>query len=258
MRLFFTFAIAAGLLLTTSAASAQQFGNLTAKFVVTGKVPPPAKLDINKDQAFCGKHKLVDESIVVGKQGELANVVVYLAPAIGQKVPANPAKTKALPGEVTLDNANCRFMPHITVMTTDQKLVIGNSDPVGHNSKADLFNNNPFNDLIPSGGKVTKTVEKAERVPAAISCNIHPWMRGYLVIRDNPYVAVSDENGELKIEGIPAGKWSFIVWHETGYVKGQQKGKDLGWKRGKVDLTITANKDTDLGTVEVPAASLAK
>ena len=257
MRRLFAFAVAAGVL-TASVTSAQEFGNLTAKFVVTGKAPTAEKLNVNKDQQFCGKHKLVDETVVVGKNGELANVVVYLAPAIGQKVPANPALAKNMPAEVTLDNAECRFSPHIVVMTTEQKLVIGNKDPVGHNSKADLFNNAPFNDLIPAGGSVTKTISKAERVPAGVSCNIHPWMRAYLVVRDNPYTGVSDETGTLKIEGIPAGEWSFIVWHETGYVKGEQKGKDLGWKRGKVTVKISAGKDTDLGTIEVPAASLSK
>lgn len=257
MRYLFAFALVAGLL-TTSAASAQQFGNLTAKFVVTGKVPAPEKLNINKDQQVCGKHKLVDESVVVGKDGGLANVVVYLAPAIGQKVPGNPELEKKLKKEVVLDNANCRFSPHVLVMTTDQTLVIGNSDPVGHNSKADLFSNAPFNVLIPANGSVKKTLEKAERVPAGVSCNIHPWMRAYLVVRDNPYTGVSDEEGNLKIEGIPAGEWTFTVWHETGYVKGEQKGKDLGWKRGKVKVKIAAGKDTDLGTIEVPADSLKK
>lgn len=255
MRNLFAFALIASLL-TASTVSAQGFGNLTAKFVVTGKAPTPAKLDVNKDQQFCGKHGLVDETVVVGKDGGLANVVVYLTPAIGQKVPANP--NLKLPAEVKIDNKNCRFAPHILVMTTDQKLVIGNSDPVGHNSKADLFANAPFNDLIPANGSVTKTLQKAERVPAGISCNIHPWMKGYLVVRDNPYVGVTDEEGNLKIDGIPAGEWAFTVWHETGYVKGAQKGKDLGWKRGKVTVKIAADKDADLGTVEVPAASLAK
>jgi len=255
MRFFFAFALVASLL-TTSAVQAQGFGNLTAKFVVKGKAPAAAKLDINKDPQFCGKHKLVDETVVVGEDGGLANVVVFLSPAIGQKVPANPALKRD--AEVTLDNANCRFAPHIVVVTTDQKLVLKNSDPVGHNSKVDLFNNAPFNDLIPAGGAVTKSISKAERVPAGVSCNIHPWMRAYLVVRDNAYTGVSDEQGNLKIEGIPAGEWDFTVWHETGYVKGQQKGKDLGWKRGKVKVKIEDGKDADLGTVEVPADSLKK
>jgi hypothetical protein len=255
MRCVFAFALIAGLL-TTSAVQAQGFGNLTAKFVVKGKAPTPAKLDINKDQAFCGKHKLVDETVVVGKDGGLANVVVYLTPAIGQKVPANP--NLKLPAEVTLDNLNCRFEPHIVVVTTDQKLVLKNSDSVGHNSKVDLFNNPAFNDLIPAGGAIKKSIEKAERVPAGVSCNIHPWMRAFLVVRDNPYTGVSDADGNLKIEGIPAGEWEFTVWHETGYVKGEQKGKDLGWKRGKVKVKIEAGKDADLGTIDVPAESLKK
>lgn len=258
MRCAFAVMVAGSIGLAASAASAQQFGNLTAKFVVSGKAPTPTKLVINKDEAFCGKHKLVDESIVVGKDGELANVVVFLAPAIGQKVPANPALTKALPAEVKLDNANCRFEPHVLVMTTEQTLVIGNKDPVGHNSKADLFNNPAFNVLIPAGGSVKQKIEKAERIPAGVSCSIHPWMRAYMVVRDNPYTGVSDKDGALKIEGVPVGEWAFTVWHETGYVKGQQKGKDLGWKKGKVTVKIAAGKDTDLGTIEVPADSFKK
>ena len=257
MRYVFAFALAASLL-TTSAVSAQGFGNLTAKFVVTGKAPTPAKLDINKDPQVCGKHKLVDETVVVGKDGGLANVVVYLTPAIGQKVPDNPELKKGMAKEVTLDNKDCRFEPHVVVVSTDQKLIIKNSDPVGHNSKVDLFNNRPINPLIPANGQVVEGFEKAERVPAGVSCNIHPWMRAYLVVRDNPYTGVTDEEGNLKIEGIPAGEWAFTVWHETGYVKGQQKGKDLGWKRGKVTVKIAAGKDADLGTIEVPAASLSK
>jgi hypothetical protein len=257
MHGFFALAVAFALL-DTSVASAQQFGNLAAKFVVTGKVPGAPKLTIDKDTEICGKHNLLDERVVVDKAGGLANVVVYLAPAMGQKVPDNLARKQDMPSEVVLDFANCRFSPHIVGMTIDQKLAITNTDPVGHNLRADFFSNAPFGALHPRGSKVIHSIATSERVPVSVSCNIHPWMRAYLVIRDNPYMGVSDTGGNLKIEGIPAGEWLFTVWHETGYVQGQQKGKSLGWKRGRVTVKIDPGKDTDLGTIEVPAESLAK
>jgi len=255
MRTHFALAFVAGLLFVP-AASAQQFGNLTARFVVTGKAPAAARLVIDKDQEVCGKHNLVNETVVVGKDGGLANVVVFLTTTGTQKVPENPALKKVMPAEVVLDNANCRFSPHVVVMTTDQKLKITNSDPVGHNSKVDLFSNPSFNESIPAKGKAVKSFAKAEKIPASVGCNMHSWMRGYVLVRDNPYNGVSDEEGKLKIEGIPAGEWSFTVWHETGYIEGQQKGKSLGWKRGKVTVKIEPGKDTDLGTIEVPATTL--
>ena len=77
-KIFAGFALA---LLVAAPAAAQEWGNLKMKFVVDGKAPTPVKLDITKDQAFCGVHGLVNERITVGKNGELANVVVYLQAA---------------------------------------------------------------------------------------------------------------------------------------------------------------------------------
>ena len=41
-----------------------------------------------------------------------------------------------------------------------------------------------MNVTIPSGGSIKKSFEKEERVPVPVSCSIHPWMRGWLLIRD--------------------------------------------------------------------------
>ncbi|MFN8854847.1 MAG: carboxypeptidase-like regulatory domain-containing protein, partial [Planctomycetaceae bacterium] len=39
------------------------------------------------------------------------------------------------------------------------------------------------------------------------------------LILDHPFMAVSDANGKFEIEGLPAGKHEFTVWHEKkGYL----------------------------------------
>jgi hypothetical protein len=91
-----------------------------------------------------------------------------------------------------------------------------------------------------------------ERVPSKVACNIHPWMSGYLVVRENPYFAVSDKDGKLTIKNVPAGKWTFQFWHEkSGYIDaGKQEGKNVQWRRGRVELDIKAG-GTDLGEVKL-------
>ena len=242
-KIFAGFALA---LLAAAPAAAQEWGNLKMKFVVDGKAPTPVKLDITKDQAFCGVHGLVNERITVGKNGELANVVVYLQAAPKAIHPDYGAELKK---EVKIDNAKCRFEPHVSFIRTGQKLIIGNSDPIGHNTKADFFENTPFNDLIPSKGSITKTFTKAEKTPSGISCSIHPWMAGHLLILDHPYAGISGADGTLQIKNLPVGKHTFTVWLEPRFVT-KITGEQIK-RGGKWDVEVKAG-DNDKGTLKIP------
>ena len=248
-------------LLVLSAATAQaQWGDLTAKFVYAGKAPAPKALTIDKDPQFCGKHNLKDESLVVNvANGGIMNVVVYLSPAAGDKVTAHPDYAKTAKDEVHVDNKNCRYDPHIVLMRQTQTLVIGNPDPVGHNSKGDLFANGGFNDLIPAKGSIKKTFAQPEKQMSPLACSIHPWMSGYLLVKDDPYAAVSDADGKLTIKNLPAGKWTFTVWQESaGYLdEVTLAGKATKWMRGKVTVDIKAGVN-DLGEVKVPESTINK
>ena len=137
--------------------------------------------------------------------------------------------------------------------------MFGNKDPIGHNTKVDSLNK-PMNPLIPAGGELEVKFEESDRLPVQVGCNIHPWMRGWLVIRDNPYFAVTDKEGNFEIKNIPAGDWQFQFWHEkAGYVREVKvDGKDVEWSRGRVDVSIKEGGAIDLGEVTVPAAAFAE
>ena len=256
-RLLFAFAIA---LLLASSARAQDWGNLKTKFILDGKAPSPDKVKVDKDIEFCGKHKLVDETFIINAENSgIKNVVIFLSPKPGaQKPKIHPDYDKG-PAEVILDNHNCRFEPHIVIVRTTQNLVIKNSDMIGHNTKADFFNNTPFNDLIPAGGKITKKLTKGEAAFMPASCSIHPWMGAKILVREDPYAAASDKDGNLRMDNIPAGKWTFTIWHEgCGFVtSGKKDGKATEWKKGKIDIDIKAG-DNDLGELKIPVAVLNK
>lgn len=256
-RLFLTFAIA---LLSATSVQAQDWGNLKVKFTLEGKAPVPAKANVNKDIEVCGKHKLVDETFKINAENNgIQNVVIFLSPKPGAPKPkVHPDYAKGAK-DVVLDNHDCRFEPHIVILQTTQNLVLKNSDTVGHNTKAEFFNNTSFNDLIPAGGSITKKLTKGESAFMPASCSIHPWMSARILVREDPYAAASDKDGNLRIDNIPAGKWTFTIWHEgCGFVtSGKKDGKATEWKKGKIDIDIKKG-DTDLGEIKIPVNILTK
>jgi hypothetical protein len=244
-----------GLQLAADAASAAEWGSVKGRFVVDGTPPKPEPLVVTKDQ-HCIDSKPVNQSVVVGEDGSLANAVVFLRPPRRGKIEVHPDFADKLSEPAVLDNNGCSFKPHVTLVRVGQPFVIKNSDPVGHNTKATLLVNGAFNVTIAAGQEMKTPLTKAERMPLPVNCNIHPWMQGYVLVQDHPYMAVSGDDGTFTIENIPAGKHEFVFWHESGWVQNAAVGKAKTDRRGVAELTIAAGQSLDLGDIKVPAAKL--
>lgn len=239
--------------LAVQGAHADDWGTLSGRFIYDGKAPAPEAITPVKDQEVCGKHPLVDESLVVGPDGGLANVFVWVRT---KNVKVAPEYEKTANDKVVLDNKDCRFEPHCLSMRTSQQLEIKNDDPVAHNTNVSLATNNPFNGIIEVGKSNDMKLDLAESVPAKVNCNIHTWMQGFLLVRPDPYFAISDKDGKFQIKDLPAGtELEFQVWQEKpGYVKKATiDGKDAGWKNGRFKYTIKPG-DNNLGDIQVDPA----
>jgi len=44
------------------------------------------------------------------------------------------------------------------------------------------------------------------------------WMRGYLEVSDHPYVAVSDESGEVRFDRVPDGTYDLVCWKANWHI----------------------------------------
>ena len=244
--------LAVGLL--ASSAAAEGWGTLVGRFVVEGSVPKPVAHAPGNDPV-CHAAAPIDDSVLVGEEGGLANAVVYVRPPRGKVLSVHPDLAAAAE-PIELTNRQCAFLPRVSVVQTGQPLVVKNDDPTAHNTKFDLLKNTALNQLIPAGGEFTATFDTAESLPTPVSCNVHPFMRGYVLVRDDPYAAISDADGRFKIEHLPAGEHQFQLWHETGYLKEVAfKGGEAD-RRGRMRLTIPADGELDLGEVRVPAELL--
>ncbi len=238
-----------------STTASSGWGNFRGRFVFDGTAPEAAKLTVDKDTDTCGKHDIRDESVVVNTEnGGLANVVVYLAVRSGDKPPAaHESYNAAAESKVVLDNLNCRFEPHVALVRTNQPLLVGNKDDVGHNTKVETFENPTINPITPAGGNFEHTYSRAERKPARVSCSIHSWMSAWVLVQDHPYSAVSDKDGNFEIKNLPVGNWTFIVWHEKAEYVNQVTigGAKQDWGRGRVTVDVKADATTDLGEIKV-------
>lgn len=254
-RFMFSLSIA---LLCSCVCLAQEWGNVSGKIVYEGEAPKPISLNITKDVEVCGKHNLVNESVVVGEGNGLANVVVYIyVKRNADPPPINDSYKETAAADVILNNLHCRFDPHVTLLQTTQTLIIGNKDPVGHNTKIDCIKNASINPIVAAGSELKHQFTEPESRPVPVSCNIHPWMKGFLLIKDHPYVAVSGQDGTFEIKNVPAGKWTFQFWHEKGnYLDSVTvDGKETTWKKGRVQLDVKAG-DNDMGTIGVAPSAL--
>lgn len=233
---------------------AAEWGNLTGKFVYDGTPPTPAKIVVTKD-AQCCKIQHDDESLIVGADGGIANVVVYCRTKL-KPAQINPEYEADATAEVKFDNMTCRFEPHVLPIRLSQTLLVHNSDICGHNTNVTPLGDQAFNQLLgqePSPNASLKhQFKRQQSIPIKVTCNIHPWMFGYIIPRESPYTALSEGDGSFTLKNLPAMELEFQVWQEkAGYVDTPK------WPKGKFKMKIKAGEN-DLGTIKLPAKLFSK
>lgn len=253
-------AAAAGLYVPSllRAAEKDEWADLTGRFVIEGTPPKPAKLKVDKDVECCGNFDIRDESLLVGKDGGLANVYVYLRTKTREKVKICPELAANAKKQVVLDNRDCIFAPHcLSIWTDKQELSIVNSDPVAQNVAFSPLGGKPANIVLPAppdkAAKATWKFKKKQRLPVTIACNYHPWEIAYILPLDHPYCAISKADGTFRIPKLPVGaKLEFQVWQERiGYLATDD------WKRGRIKIQIKPGTN-DLGTIKLPLDKFSK
>jgi plastocyanin len=135
-----------------------------------------------------------------------ANVVVYLQQAPGTFPPGKPAG---------MDQKQMQFIPHVLPILAGTTVKFLNSDSTAHN----VFSpdNEKYNlGTWPQGQSKEYTFSRCTKLPCVYTqlCRVHPEMEGYVVVLQNPFFALSDKDGNYRIDNVPPGAYTLAVWHE--------------------------------------------
>jgi hypothetical protein len=213
------------------AGSLASAAEITGKIKLTGTPPPEKQIQLD---AMCGKlhQKPLTTRHYMSKNGGLGNVFVYVKEG-AKSAPAPAARP-------VLDQVGCEYSPYVLGVQAGQHFDVKNSDPFLHNvhTLPKVEGNKEKNVGQPIPMKSDFVFDKPE-VLVKFKCDVHPWMFAYVGVVDNPYFAVSDEEGNYKISGLPAGDYTIEAYHLKAGTK-TEKVKVGADDKKSLDFTLEA------------------
>ena len=125
--------------------------------------------------------------------------------------PGVSAVAGAQQGTAVMDQIGKKFVPQVLVVPAGAKVSFPNSDNIRHhvysfsearNFELPLYAGNPAEPIsFPVAGVVV------------LGCNIHDWMRGYVVVVPQPFFAQTNADGVATLGSLPPGRWRVQGWH---------------------------------------------
>jgi plastocyanin len=188
-------------------------GAVLGRVRFAGEPPRGEPIPVRKNFEVCGEHA-PSQALVVGASKGVRNTVVYLEGVERGKKPA----------EFELDNAKCLFVPHVSAVMAGARVRVKNTDPVLHNTHGLLERLTVFNIALPNKGQTVDITQRIKKPGVVeVQCDAHTHMRAWIVVRDNPYFAVTDDAGLARIGQVPPGRYRVVAWHEGWVVTGKDK-----------------------------------
>jgi Carboxypeptidase regulatory-like domain len=210
--------------------------SITGRVTFEGTPPVLHPIDMSANPACmqANPKPMIPTTVVRGANGGLADVVVYVKSGLGHYrylAPQTP---------VVLDQKNCMYEPHVLALMVSQPFEVTNGDPTIHNVLVMARNNDRWGSSQPVGSAPVKSTFELPEFAIPILCDIHPWMRAYVFVFDQPHFAVTSKDGDFALKNLPPGTYTIEAWHEQN--KTLDQTVTLAPKESKsISFTFRAN-----------------
>ena len=180
-------------------------GSIAGTVTLTGKPPAKVEIDTSMDPACGLSHTPLSTEQYVVNNGKIANVFVYVKS--GPPAAMNAAPASSAP--VVLDQAACRYIPHVIGVMQGGTVEFRNSDPTMHN--VHTMPTSVGNEAIditmgPHGAPQTRQMNQPENL-IPVRCNNHPWMNAFIDVAPTPFFEVTGPDGRFDLKGLPPGDY---------------------------------------------------
>lgn len=219
-------ALAAALLVLLASAVSSALPSPPAVSAIRGRVDVRAtpSADVRPDPSALGMSNPRDAQ-------ERRRSVVYLETA------PRAAFDVASERHARMDQQNERFVPHVLAITAGTWVDFPNDDRIYHNvfslSKTKEFNLGRY----PQGH--SKSVQFADPGVVRVFCEIHSHMSAFILVFAHRYFAITGDDGRYRIEGVPPGTYTLVVWNETIRGDAPKRTVTIGESGGDVDADFS-------------------
>jgi plastocyanin len=161
--------------------------------------------------AFAAAHSSLAGSLTVQVLDERGSPVPRVAVYATPQQPAETADATASPvHSAVMDQTNNAFVPHVLIVQRGTSVLFPNNDAVSHHvysfSEAKTF------ELGLYKGDVYPPVQFDKAGVVVLGCNIHDGMLGYIVVVDTPHFALTDDQGNVELDGLADGNYTIDLW----------------------------------------------
>jgi hypothetical protein len=196
-------------------------------------------IETQKDQDVCGASH--PNPGIPNADGTVPNCIIGI-----EKISEGKDFAKK---EYALDQKGCDFLPHVQIVRSGLSIIVSNSDKVIHNYHINYNGTTVLNEAQPEGAPPREAVLKQNGLHV-VTCDVHPWMRGYIWMADHPYYTMSDIDGAFVLSDVPPGKYKLMLWRDNwdlnevknagGIIESYHWGKDFFKEQ---EITVEAGKD---------------
>lgn len=204
-------------------------GSVQGKVKHDGPQPRLEKLGVETNPE-CSAHyqgeTAYQETVVVGPDGGLANVFVYVKSGLD----LSKWSWKTPDTEVVIANEKCVYAPRVSGAMKGQKVKFQNEDSFQHNIHTFVVKGkgSDINQSIYTKGQSFVETFDAPQVMVELKCDLHSWMKGYLGVMEHPFWCVTAKDGAWTFaKKLPEGTYVIGAWQE---------------KYGEKEVTVTVKK----------------
>jgi plastocyanin len=135
-------------------------------------------------------------------------------------------KTQDIRPAIKMSHQDKQFSPKTLPLRKGDSIDFLNDDTIFHNVFS-LSKAKPFDlGIYPQGSSKVVTFDKTGLVK--IYCNLHPKMVANILVLNNRFYTLTDQNGYFEINGLPEGRYTLRVWHELS----SQQAHSISIKHG--------------------------
>jgi plastocyanin len=194
------------------AAFAYDVVGVAAPATVEGRVmlAPEVKIDRHHDSfaspELFGHARQITRELRVDEAGGVAGAMVVVI---------DPERGLApKPRQLEIVNEDLAFRPRMQVATLGSDVAMVNRDEEFHNVHAFQRGRTLFNFALPTVDTVLHH-KLRRRGLISLQCDVgHEWMSAFIFVAPHPYMAVTDDAGRFRIDGLPPGEYRLAAWHE--------------------------------------------